>query len=392
MMLIFSFCLPAFLIAFFLMFFQISGIHIFLGDQQGVLSVLSGIVQSLSAVVAIVFSIVTLAVQVTIGKYVSKAAKYLILSPSNLMILNLFVYTIICSLLAMWIMWIALVDTVILMSILCICLLVPFFIRAPDFLNPLAILKNVRIEILDSCDRKDDKETKKKVEFLFHIITDSYRARELESSLEGIETIELLVERESFVYPIEQGGLETREPQFLDFVQLSLRRLCLYLLETDPGLVLRLLETYGVIVRKALSSPYADLLNLGNRLSISLWEVCNASIPRGMDRESYNMDVARNIALKSYDLMCDIYEGIAMKEHPIAYEVLERLQKVVVFCGRIDVPIGYVLPRSNSTAMRLLKEHKQTQAESFLGVILNSVITSYQQSQYNVQSMKYYII
>lgn len=390
-MLIFSLCLPAFLITFFLVFFQISGIHVFFGDQQGVLSVLSGIVQGLSAVVAIVFSVVTLAIQLTIGKYVSKAAKYLIFSPSNLMILSLFVYTIICSLLAMWIMWIALVDTVILMSILCIFLLVPFFLRVPGFLNPLTILKNLRIEILDSCDRKDDKEIKRKVEFLFHIITNSYITGELESSLEGIETIELLVEREGFVYPIDQGGLENREPQFLDFVQLSLRRLCLYLLETDSGLVPRLLETYGVIVRKVLSSPYADLLNLGNKLSVSLWEVCNASIPRGMDRESYNMDVARNIALKSYDLTCDIYEGIAIKEHPVAYEVLERLQKVVVSCGRIDVPIGIILPRSNSTAIRLLGEHKQTQAESFLDAILNSVIISYQQYKYNVQSIKYYV-
>ena len=98
-------------------------IRIFYGERSNALNILNGIVQGLSTIVAIVFSIIIVVVQTTLGKHVTRAIRYVISNWINILMLCLYVYTIICALCTMWIInygtWTLWVDVTMTASVLC---------------------------------------------------------------------------------------------------------------------------------------------------------------------------------------------------------------------------------------------------------------------------------
>ena len=198
--LILALCLPLTLIGSLFVAFAHFPIRVFYGERSSALSMLNGVVQGLSTIVAIVFSIVILVLQATLGRYVTKTIRYLISDWVNVLMLSLYLTTIICALGTMWTIdhktWNLWVDITMGATFFCIGALLPFFLRVPHSLNPGLIMRQMRDEILDSfyhIGRVGLSRIMSQIDSLFDVIDKCVETGDINPALEGIRLVRMMI-------------------------------------------------------------------------------------------------------------------------------------------------------------------------------------------------------
>ena len=232
--------------------FALFRITIFYGERSDALNILNGVIQALSTIIAIVFSIIIVVVQSTLGKYVTKATWYVILDRVNVLILCLYLSTIGCALGTMWIInyetWNLWVDVTLTASIICLCALLPFFLRMSQSVSPTLITEKIKNEILDAYQEKNYERITSKTSLLVNTIKKSLEEGQDEYAFESTKYIEEIIEKED--YP-EQRWM------FFNYVLSLLDDLGTRSLGRNPNYTLRILQVYGKMLPKLQEIPHA---------------------------------------------------------------------------------------------------------------------------------------
>ena len=357
--------------------------RVFYGDRSNALNILNGIVQGLSTIVAIVFSIIIVVVQTTLGRYVSRAIRYVISDWINLLMLCLYVFTIICALCTMWIInygtWTLWVDVTMIASILCLGALIPFFMRMPRSLNPTLIMDQVKKEILDGCNIKDFSLMTDKTNLLFSMIEKSIETGDVEYAFEGFRFLEEVIKLE-----------DSRENRwmFFDLMQSLLDNLGMKVVKKNPNVTLRIFDVYTKLTDKMKATP-PIFANVANRIVRSVVEICSEALP-------YRFVSA--LLLKASHMIIDIYKSYVLLD----YYVLEKdfldqsLRDVLGMSKGMRAfdafPVGFF---TNHVIIELLKNRKNKEALhmteviygeakgsswvklSFIGLILDSKVEEF---------------
>jgi len=128
----FAFFVPVVLFLVVLLFYSFSGVSVFYGSRDGALDLLGIVVQCLSAVAAIVFSLLLVVVQITLGKYTTRVVDYVFLGWKSLFVLYLYLETIVYGLYVMWtinsLLWLVGVDATLTLALICVGSLLLYFI------------------------------------------------------------------------------------------------------------------------------------------------------------------------------------------------------------------------------------------------------------------------
>ena len=339
--------------------FGLSGVRIFYGDRSDALNTLNGVVQSLSAIVAIVFSIVIVVVQTTLGKYVAKAAWYVITDWVNMLMLFLYVSTIAIALATMWIIasvfWDVWMDVAMTSSLVCLCALIPFFLRMPQSLKPSSIMSQVKDEILDACNAKDLKTANTKTNLLFTMTRKSIEGGDIEFAFEGFALVEEVIRLEN---------ARENEWLFLELVQSLLHSLAIENSARNPNVTMRILDVYVTLFTKIKGTPFV-FVNMTNRIAHSMFVICN---------EARHTKFISILLLRTSSLLIDFYRVFLLTDSSMAGLLEPHLRATLKMCRESQVfemfRLGFQIEHS---IMDLLRKEKRKEALRMLLLILEEL-------------------
>lgn len=289
----FALAVPVILVYSIFLVFNYLGLRVFYGTRGEALNVLSGIVQSLSTIVAIVFTLILVVVETTLGKYVTKTVQYVILNWLNFLVLTLYLGTIIIALYTIWIIdreivsiW---VDVTMVMTTICISSLLPFFIILPRFLKLTNVMNQIKSEVLDACQEKNYGLMTSKTSLLVNTIKKSIEIGEEEYAFEGAKYLEEIIEKEDYH---EQRWM------FFSYILSILDDLGTRSLGRNPNYTLRILQVYGKMLQKLQDIPPA-FHNIANSMVQSIMNIC---------RDGLGTKLGQSFASISYTLILYIYK------------------------------------------------------------------------------------
>jgi len=360
----FAILLPIILICSLLFAFAFFRIRIFYGDKTDALNTLNGVVQSLSAIVAIVFSIIIVVVQTTLGRHVTRAVWYVISDWVNILMLFLYVCTITSALWTMWGIssanWTLGMDVTMTVSIVCLGALLPFFFRMSQSLNPAPIMNQVKNEILDAYRKKDFKLTSDKTNLLFSMIKRSIDVGDVEYAFEGVKLVEEVVKLED---------VQENRWVFLNLIQALLDNLGMESLPKNPNVTLRIFDVYTSIGEKTKNVP-PIFVNVSERIVQSVVEICREGLPTRF---------ANALLLKASHMIIDIYKFYVLLDYyfvcltSLDSRLVETL-KMSREIGALDTfPIAFAMDHA---VMELLKKGKNEEALHMSEVIFGQTTAS----------------
>jgi len=340
-------------------------IHIFYGDISSALSLLGGIVQGLSTIVAIVFSIIIVVVQTTLGKQVTKSIRYIVTDWMNILVLCMYLYTVICALTTMWIVdyeaWTLWVDTTVVASLFSISILLPFFLRLPNALNPTRIMSLIRDEVLDAHDQRDSKKVEERMDILFSIINRSVEAGDVAYAFEGLQLAEDLVTHET--------GLIS----FFFAIQPLLDGTALLNIEKRPSVTLRVFDIYAQVIEKTKDDP-DHFTVIGKEIAKSLVNIC---------RETPIASSARLLISRAYRIILDVYKIFVLVDYFVSFnetfldlklrEILRLFKKVGLFN---QFTSNLPFDRTCDDIIQLVRKGKSDQALHMLTTIIGEIPSS----------------
>lgn len=362
--LLFAVFIPLILFGALFFTFATFGIQIFFGERSDALSILNGVVQGLSTIIAILFSIIILVVQTTLGKYLTKATRYVISDWVNILMLFLYVCTITSALWTMWNinygLWTVWVDVTMTASLVCLGALIPFFLRMPHTLNPTIIMNQVKNEILNACEGKDFKLMGDKTNLLFSMTRRSIETGDVEYAFEGFRILEEIVR-------LEDSG-ENRW-MFFNLMQSLLDNMGMENLTKNPNVTLRIFGVYSGICDKVKEIP-PIFVNVADRIVRSVIEIC---------REAKSTRFAGALLFQGFFIIIDAYKTDVLLDYYFVClmgldESLREILKMSREAGVLDrFLVGFPI---NDAVMELLRKGKNEEASHMLEVILAELVGS----------------
>jgi hypothetical protein len=350
--------IPLILIGVLFVVFAHFRITIFYGERSDALNILNGVVQVLSTIIAIVFSIIIVVVQSTLGKYVTKATWYVVSDRVNILMLCLYLSTIGCALGTMWIInsetWNLWVDVTLTASLICLCALIPFFLRMSQSVSPTLITEKMKNEVLDACQEKNYERMTSKTNLLVNTIKKSLEDGEDEYAFEGTKYIEEIIEKED--YP-EQRWM------FSNYVLSLLDDLGTRSLGRNPNYTLRILEVYGKMLPKLQEIPPA-FHNVANSMVQSIMNIC---------KDGLDTKLGKSFVGKSYYLILEVYKTDILLDY-FVFSVINldpSLRQVLKYCvyEGIFETVGVNDFVTTDAILELLKKEKQSEALHLFQVI-----------------------
>jgi len=339
--------------------FAHSGLHVFRGERSDALNILNGVVQGLSTIIAVVFAIVIFVVQSTLGKYVTRATRYVLTNWINILMLLLYVSTISSALWTMWNinyeLWNVWMDVTMTASFVCLGALLPFLLITPKSLSPTPIMNQLKNEILEACDEKNFDLMTDRTNLLFDMIRKSIETGEVKYSLEGFNVVEEVVKLE-----------EARENEWMFFNLIIdlLDNLAMRNLRTNPNLALRTFRVYNTIADK-IKHLSTIFVNLGNRIVQSVVGVC---------REALNTRFAHALLLQASNMLIYFYKNYGLLDFSTIYNmsldpILLEILKMSGETGLLDAfPIGFP---TNQAILELLRNGRNEEAVHLCEIVYN---------------------
>jgi len=336
------------------------GVGIFNGTRNEALNILSGIVQGLSTIVAIIFALIIVVVQTTLTKYVTKTVQYVFLNWLNFLVLTLYLNTIMIAFSTMWIIdqgivprW---VDVTMAMTAICISSLIPFFIFLPSFLKLSNVMNQMKNEVLDAFREKDEEKfglITSKISLLVNTIKKALEVGEDEYAFEGVKFLEEIIEKEDF--PKQRWS-------FHNYILSTLDDLSTISLKRNPNFTLTILQTYKKMLQKLQEIPPA-FHNVANRMVQSTMNIC---------KEGLDTKLGESFASMSYHLIVYVYKVDVLLGYAVfcVIDFDPNLRQVLRFCktkGIIErVSFDF---ETNDSILELLKKQKESEALHLLQIM-----------------------
>jgi len=341
---------PVILVWLMFLVFSNSGLGIFNGTKSEALNVLSGVVQGLSSIVAIVFTLIIVVVQTTLGKYITKTVQYVVLSWLNFLILTLYLGTIIVALYTMWTVdqeivstW---VDITMVMTTICVSSLLPFFMILPRFLKLTNVMNQIKEDVLDACQEKNYELMTSKTNLLVNTIKKSLEAGEEEYAFEGTRYIEEIIEKEE--YP-EQRWM------FFHYILSRLDDLGMRSLRTNPNYTLRILQVYKNLLQKLQDIPPV-FHNVAISMVQSIMTICKDGLDTRIGQSFISTSYSLILNIYKLDILLGYFVFCDIDLTPSLRQVL-RYGKTKGIVERLSFDF-----ETNDAIMELLRNQKRTEA------------------------------
>lgn len=334
-------------------------VHVFSGNDIEAMEILGILVQSSSAVIAIVFAFLIFISQAVIGKYVSGTLDY-ILNHRNFVVIFVFyaVATITISF-AMWIFpnthWKIFVDVSISLFLVEIVLLPILFIVQSKLLSPKTIIDSL-LDKASLIDPKIAKSTMEKIEIVFSIIYKLAENREYDGATYGLKSVTNIVTS----YPKKENGLG-----FYLWVIPNYERIGVECFKFEPNISIFVISQFDEIVNHLNEKLPFILANACSGITSACFNIASAVAEKPYSEPSL---------VGSYFLLQKIYVSKSLVDYGFsAYEELQKMIQIIGMMIKANVPphlmMGFEL---ESNCEKLMKAEKYEMMQSLFIETLNA--------------------
>jgi len=343
------------IILLYLVLFQ--NVHLFYGDRNEAATLLGTMIQCLATVTAIVFALILFVGEFSLGKYVTRTLDYVILNSLNFSMLVFFIAVTVLNILVLsnltteyWRLW---VDVSVILSVICMISLFPFFLLIPKSLKPRTILGTIMKEIV--CKKQKEQQfVSEKIELMFSIVGKLRDGGESSDAFYGIalmgETVRsldlkkfLLPFLSSFISKLESFGIES--------------------LSKQPSLALGCIDELRNILNSLDPKEHVEM-HYGCRAVMSSLEICEVSL---------SMRNAEAFLYETYELILGLYELSALGDYDVGLGFgIEAITKIQKYANQIGLPIYHLLTlRPIWPMIRLLERGKREEALDLFSVLFD---------------------
>jgi len=317
---------------------------VFSGNFEEATTVLGNLVQSSSALIAIVFGFILFVSEIIIGKYASGTLSYIF---NNQIFMTIFVFYVAATLTITSSMWLisntffkVFVDVSVSLFLLQVLLLPILFVNQTRLLNPKTIIDNYLSKV-SLKDKKSAKEATASISLVFSIVYKLMENREFDAVTYGLKTITNIVTSDS----------NKKSFGLTPWVIPSYERIAVEGFKFDPntsGLVI--LEFYEIVNHLEKKEPFV-LANTCSQITSACFNI--SSIVTGKP-------YSQNILIASYQVLQKIFVAKSLVDYGFsAYEELEKMIQIIKMMVETNVP-QYLIsgPELQSNCRKLIKAEK----------------------------------
>jgi len=332
-------------------------VQIFHGDKFQAANLLGTLVQGLTAIVAIVFTLILFVSQFTLGKYVTRTIDYVLLNWLNFLTLVFGIATILLNVITLWNLsmehWRLYVDLSVILFILFMILMFLFFLSIPSFLKPKRILDSIQREILRK-EPKDREFISRKIELLFSVVR---KLRDNGESSDALYGINLLGDT------IRSINLGEEEFLFLQSAISKLEDIGIESIEKQPSLTMNTVGELRKILNFVERKGFFLEINIGNQVVSSSLSICENSI---------DTRHAKSLIQMTYSLVLNFYELCASKDGSIITFGPEALNRLLHYSEVSNLPSYYLLSFEPQWVIsRLFKKGRTEEAFILFEILVN---------------------
>lgn len=338
-------------------------IHVFSGSNADAIAILGILVQSSSALMAIVFAFLIFISQAVIGKYVSGTLDY-IFSYRNFMVTFVFyaVATFTISV-AMWLFpnlyWNLLVDVSITLLIIQISLLPVLFFVQSKLLSPKTIIDTLLAKV-SLAEKETRKEAMEKITLVFSTIYKLAENREYDSATYGLKAVTKLV---------TSNPPNKEDFGFYLWVVPNYERIGVECFKFDPNLSLYVNSQFFDLVKYLTNSSPFILANVCSRITNASVNIASAAAGK---------PYAENTLVSSYHLLQEIYVSKSLVDYGFsAYDELYKMVQLIKIMEASNVQLHLMSGFSlESNCRKLIKAEKYDMLEPLILETLNAFPTN----------------
>jgi len=333
---------------------------VFSGSNADAIAILGILVQSSSALIAIVFAFLIFISQTVIGKYVSGTLDY-IFSYRDFMVTFVFyaIATFTISV-AMWLFpnlyWNPLVDVSITLFIIEILLLPVLFFVQSKLLSPKTIVDTLLAKV-SLADQETRKEAMEKITLVFSTIYKLAENREYDSATYGLKAVTNL---------ITSNPPNKEDFGFYLWVVPNYERIGVECFKFDPNLSLYVNSQFFDLVKYLTNASPFILANACSRITNASVNIASAVAGK---------PYAENTLVSSYRLLQEIYVSKSLVDYGFsAYDELIQMVQIIKMMEGSNVPIhsmtGFML---QFNCKKLVDAEKYEMAEALITATLNAL-------------------
>lgn len=350
-----SISLSIILIVFLIVFFNY--VHFFSGSSSDAIAILGILVQSSSALIAIVFAFLIFISQTVIGKYVSGTLDYIFNYRDFMLTFVFYAIATFTITLDVWLFsnfyWNPLVDVSIILFIIQISLLPVLFFVQSKLLSPKTIVATLLTKISLE-DKETTEEATEKIKMVFSIVYKLAENREYDGAAYGLKAVTNIITSN----PIKD------EFMFYLWVIPNYERIGVECFKFDPNLSAFVNSQFFELVNHLKKSHASILVNVSSMITSS-----SSNIASAVTGKPY----AENTLASSYRLLQEIYVSKSLVDYGFsAYDELIRMVQIIKMMEGSNVPIHSTVFMLQFDCKRLIDAGQHEMAEALISASLNA--------------------
>ena len=346
------------------LFLFYNSLHVFSGNNTEAIEILGILVQSSSALIAIVFAFFIFIGQTIIGKYISGTLDYVLNHRNFVTILVFYVVATLTISLAMWIFpsnhWRPLVDVSISLFLVEIMSLPFLFMFSSKLLSPKTMIDTI-LGDTSLTDQKAVKETMEKMELVFSIIYKLAENREYDGATYGLKSITDTVTS----YPNEKNGF-----RFYLWVIPNYERIAVECFKFEPNITVFVISQFNELLNRLTKKAPFVLANACSRITTACSNIASLVAEKPYGESSL---------VRSYHLLQRIYVSKSLVDYGFsAYNELVRMVQIIEMMIKANVTLHLIGFELQHNCERLIKAEKYEMMQNlFIGTLNASPKTEF---------------
>lgn len=338
------------------LFLFYNSLHVFSGNNIEAIEILGILVQSSSALIAIVFAFLIFTNQTIIGKYVSGTLDYIFSDKKFVVIFVFYAIATLTISVTMWVFanfhWGTLVDVSISLFLMEIILLPILYRVLAKLLNPKTIVDTL-LSKATSKDQEAVKDTMEKMKLVLSVVYKLAENREYDGATYGLKSITDIVTS----YPNEKNGLG-----FYFWVIQNYERIAVECFKFDPNITVFVISQFNELLNHLTKKMPFVLANVCSRITTACSNIASLVAEKPYGESSL---------VSSYILLQRIYVSKSLVDYGFsAYDELVRMVQIIDMMIKANVilySIGFELQQN---CERLIKAEKYEMMQNlFIGTL-----------------------
>lgn len=306
------------------LFVSFSYVNIFSGSHEDAIAVLGILVQSSSALIAIVFAFLIFISQAVIGKYVSGTLDYIFNHRDFMITFVFYTSATVTIFLAMWLFpnlyWNSLVNVSITLFIIEILLLPVLFLIQSRLLSPKTIIDTLLAKA-SLADQKKRKEVMEQITLVFSTIYKLAENKEYDGATYGLKAVTELI----------TSNPNSEDLGFYLWAVPNYERIGVECFRFDPNMSVNVISQFFELVKHLNKKIPFVLSNACSRITFASFNIASS-----VARKPYG----ENTLIGSYRLLQEIYVSKSMVDYGFsAYDELVQMAKIVKMMEESNVPM-----------------------------------------------------